>query len=73
MVISNEFNKIEVEVSEFVVNGESFDIKIGNTYLVNISESDWNNISRFIQNSINFIKINNERKGITFVESDGQE
>ena len=60
MVISNVFNKIEVEVSEFVVNGGSFDIKIGDTYLINISEPEWNNISGFIQNSINFIKANND-------------
>ena len=72
MVISNVFNKIEVEVSEFVTKDERFDIKIGDTYLINISEPDWNNISGFIQNSINFIKANNERKSIASIESDGQ-
>lgn len=72
MVISNVFNKIEVEVSEFVVNGESFDIKIGDTYLINISEQDWNNISGFIQNSINFMKANNERKSIGVVADNGR-
>ena len=74
MLIVDEIKNIEVEVSEFDPKiPDKYDIRIGDAYLANISKEEWDNVKEFIENSINFIKINNERKGATFVESDGQE
>lgn len=74
MLIVGEIKNVEVEVSEFDPKiPDKYDIRIGDAYLPNMSEEEWGIIREFIENSINFIKINNERKSTTFVESDGQE
>ena len=68
MMIVDKIKNIEIEISEYDPKiSDRFDIRIGDAYLTNVPERDWDAISEFVKNCINFIKTNNEKKSIGVV------